>query len=286
MKIGLYWFDMIDIEGAMSLYLVWGAAMLFAGVVGGIMAGLLGVGGGIVIVPVLYHFLTTMGVDESLRMQVAVATSLTTIIATALSSTRSHYKKGSVDLDLLKHWGPSIIIGVIIGTAIGGLADGRVLTIVFAVVALLVAANMVLVRDRETGDAGNPPKTVWSLLGVMAGSLSAMMGIGGGTICVPVLNFLGYDIRRAVGTAAAIGLIIALPGTIGYAISGMDVDGRPPFSIGYVNVPAAALLIPLTVLCAPIGAHIAHSIPRHALRMCFGLFLTVTSLRMFYDLLN
>jgi uncharacterized membrane protein YfcA len=260
--------------------------MLFAGVVGGIMAGLLGVGGGIVIVPVLYHFLTTMGVDESLRMQVAVATSLTTIIATAISSTRSHYKKGSVDIALLKHWGPAIVVGVIIGTAIGGLADGRVLTIVFAVVAILVAANMMLVKDRETDEAKNPPKSVWAVLGVLAGSLSAMMGIGGGTICVPVLNFLGYDIRRAVGTAAAIGLIIALPGTIGYAMSGIGVDGRPPFSIGYVNVLAAALLIPMTVLCAPIGARIAHTIPRRALRMCFGLFLAITSLRMFYDLIN
>ncbi|WP_033070396.1 sulfite exporter TauE/SafE family protein [Thalassospira australica] len=277
---------MFELEGTMSLYLVWGAAMLFAGVVGGIMAGLLGVGGGIVIVPVLYHFLTTMGVDESLRMQVAVATSLTTIIATAISSTRSHYKKGSVDVGLIKRWGPAIIVGVIIGTAIGGLADGRVLTIVFAVVALLVAANMILVKDRESDITKNPPKSVWAVLGVLAGGLSAMMGIGGGTICVPVLNFLGYDIRRAVGTAAAIGLIIALPGTIGYAISGVGVDGRPPFSIGYVNVLAAALLIPMTVLCAPIGARIAHTIPRRALRMCFGLFLAVTSLRMFYDLLS
>ena len=277
---------MFEMDGAMSLYLVWGAAMLCAGVLGGIMAGLLGVGGGIVIVPVLYHFLTTMGVDESLRMQVAVATSLTTIIATAISSTRSHYKKGSVDTALLKHWGPAIIVGVILGTAIGGLADGRVLTIVFAVVALIVAGNMILVKDRETNETKNPPKSVWAVLGVIAGSLSAMMGIGGGTICVPVLNFLGYDIRRAVGTSAAIGLIIALPGTIGYAMSGIGVDGRPPFSIGYVNILAAALLIPMTVLCAPIGARIAHTIPRRALRMCFGLFLAITSARMFYDLLS
>jgi len=277
---------MFEMDGAMSLYLVWGAAMLFAGVVGGIMAGLLGVGGGIVIVPVLYHFLTTMGVDESLRMQVAVATSLTTIIATAISSTRSHYKKGSVDTALLKHWGPAIIVGVILGTTIGGLADGRVLTIVFAVVALIVAGNMILVKDRETNEAKNPTKSVWAVLGVIAGSLSAMMGIGGGTICVPVLNFLGYDIRRAVGTSAAIGLIIALPGTIGYAMSGIGVDGRPPFSLGYVNILAAALLIPMTVLCAPIGARIAHTIPRRALRMCFGLFLAITSARMFYDLLS
>lgn len=277
---------MFEMDGAMSLYLVWGAAMLFAGVLGGIMAGLLGVGGGIVIVPVLYHFLTTMGVDESLRMQVAVATSLTTIIATAISSTRSHYKKGSVDIALLKHWGPAIIVGVILGTTIGGLADGRVLTIVFAIVALIVAGNMVLVKDRETNETKNPPKSVWAVLGVIAGSLSAMMGIGGGTICVPVLNFLGYDIRRAVGTSAAIGLIIALPGTIGYAMSGIGVDGRPPFSLGYVNVLAAALLIPMTVLCAPIGARIAHTIPRRALRMCFGLFLAITSARMFYDLMS
>jgi uncharacterized membrane protein YfcA len=259
--------------------------MLFAGVVGGLMAGLLGVGGGIVIVPVLYHFLSIMGVDESMRMQIAVATSLTTIIATAISSTRSHYKKGAVDIALLKLWGPAIIVGVIIGTAIGGSVDGRILTGVFAVVALLVAANMMFMRDRSADTQKNPPKVVWGITGIIAGGLSAMMGIGGGTICVPTLNFLGYDIRRAVGTAAAIGLIIALPGTIGYALSGVGIPGRPPFSIGYVNVLAAALLIPMTVLCAPIGARIAHSIPHRALRICFGLFLAITSVRMFHDLI-
>jgi uncharacterized membrane protein YfcA len=276
---------MIDLGSGAHLYLIWGSAMLFVGVIGGIMAGLLGVGGGIVIVPVLYHFLSVMGVDESMRMQIAVATSLTTIIATALSSTRSHYKKGAVDIGLLKSWGPAIIVGVIIGTAIGGHVDGRVLTAVFAVVALLVATNMMLARDRSSDPQKNPPKSVWAILGIVAGGLSAMMGIGGGTICVPLLSFLGYDIRKAVGTASAIGLIIALPGTIGYAMSGIGIDGRPPFSVGYANVLAAALLIPMTVLFAPVGARIAHSIPQRALRICFGLFLLVTSIRMFHDLI-
>ncbi|MDP2699131.1 sulfite exporter TauE/SafE family protein [Thalassospira sp.] len=276
---------MIEFDGAMSLYLLWGGAMLLAGVVGGIMAGLLGVGGGIVIVPVLYHFLSVMGIDESLRMQIAVATSLTTIIATAISSTRSHYKKGAVDVGLLKRWGPSIIVGVIIGTAIGGFADGRVLTAVFAVVAIVVAANMVLARDRTTDVTKNPSRPVWAGLGVIAGGLSAMMGIGGGTICVPILSFLGYDIRRAVGTAAAIGMLIALPGTIGYVLTGIGVEGRPPFSFGYVNLLAALLLTPMTVIFAPVGAKIAHTIPRRTLRVCFGLFLAITSIRMFNDLI-
>ncbi|MFH1806718.1 MAG: sulfite exporter TauE/SafE family protein [Pseudomonadota bacterium] len=276
---------MIEFDGAMNLYLLWGGAMLLAGVLGGIMAGLLGVGGGIVIVPVLYHFLSVMGVDESLRMQIAVATSLTTIIATAISSTRSHYKKGAVDVGLLKRWGPSIIVGVIIGTAIGGFADGRVLTAVFAVVAIVVAANMMLARDRTTDVTKNPSRPVWAGLGVIAGGLSAMMGIGGGTICVPILSFLGYDIRRAVGTAAAIGMLIALPGTIGYVLTGIGVEGRPPFSFGYVNLLAALLLTPMTVMFAPVGAKIAHTIPRRTLRVCFGLFLAITSIRMFHDLI-
>jgi len=283
----LNWFGLVrmfEVDGTLQVYLLWGVAMLCVGVVGGVMAGLLGVGGGIVIVPVLYHFLTAMGVEEALRMHVAVATSLMSIIATAASSSRSHYKKGSVDIALLKFWGPALAVGVIIGSLIGGFADGRVLTSVFAVVALGVAGNMIFVRDKEDGAQKNPPKSVWAVLGVTAGSLSAMMGIGGGTLCVPILNYLGYDIRRAVGTASAIGLIIALPGTVSYIMAGVGVEGRPPFSLGYANLLAAALLIPMTVLCAPLGAQLAHRIPRRALRFCFGVFLAVTSARMFYNL--
>lgn len=264
---------------------LWIGAMVFAGILGGLLAGLLGVGGGIVIVPVLYHVLAGFGVDETLRMKVAVATSLATIIATSAVSVRSHHRRGAIDFALLKTWGIPIFIGVVIGSLIGGSVDGRVLTLVFAVVALFVAANMLLRKEGAKISDGFPNRIVAAISGLFVGVISAMMGIGGGTLSVPILSAFGFDIRRAVGTAAAIGFIIAIPGTIGYVLTGLGVPGRPPFSLGYLNLAAAAALVPLTMATAPLGAKLAHTMPRRALQLCFAVFLGLTSLRMFMDLL-
>lgn len=257
-----------------------------AGIAGGILAGLLGVGGGIVIVPALYLALSTVGMDPAITMQVAVSTSLATIVFTSLSSGYGHFKRGAIDLDLLRLWAPSLLVGVIIGALLGGYVSGLILVAVFAVVAALVAIDMIFRKTTDDLAVRSFPKQVWAALGVVTGALSAMMGIGGGTIGVPLLNFLGYDIRRAVGTSAAIGFIIGLPGAIVYAISGLGVEGLPPFSVGYVNLAAAAIIIPLTSSFAHVGVRLAHSIPRRALRFAFGIFLMITSLRMLYDLFS
>ncbi|WAJ28204.1 sulfite exporter TauE/SafE family protein [Antarcticirhabdus aurantiaca] len=263
---------------------LWVASMVFAGIVGGLIAGLLGVGGGIVIVPVLYQVLAGFGVEEGLRMKVAVATSLATIIATSSVSVMSHHRRGAIDLSLLKSWSLPIFIGVIAGTAFGGTVDGRVLTGVFATVALLVAINMLLRREGVAVADGFPNRFAKISSGFFVGGVSAMMGIGGGTLSVPILTTYGFDIRRAVGTAAAIGFVIAIPGTLGYIVTGLGAEGRPPFSLGYFNAAAALALVPLTMLMAPVGARLAHSIPRRALQFCFAGFLLLTSARMFYDL--
>ena len=256
-----------------------------AGVVGGILAGLLGVGGGIVIVPALYFALSLTDMDAGLTMQLAVGTSLATIVFTSLSSAYGHYRRGAIDFELLKLWGPSILFGVVLGGLVGGLVSGLALIAVFATVALGVALDMILrgATDQESSPR-DLSRTVWALWGTAAGAISAMMGIGGGTVCVPLLNFLGYDIRRAVGTSAAIGFIIGLPGAVTYALTGMGQGGLPPLSLGYVNLAAVAIIVPLTVVFARVGVAIAHRIPRRALRLSFGLFLLLTSARMFYDL--
>ncbi|MEP2715714.1 sulfite exporter TauE/SafE family protein [Pseudophaeobacter sp.] len=257
-----------------------------SGVVGGVLAGLLGVGGGIVIVPALYLALTLTGMDSALTMQVAVGTSLATIVFTSLSSGYGHYRKGAIDMALLKLWAPSILVGVVIGGILGGFVSGKVLIAVFATVAALVALDMML---RKGGDSTAPKsfaKPVWAALGVVAGAISAMMGIGGGTVCVPLLNFLGYDIRKAVGTSAAIGFVIGVPGALIYMGTGLGAEGLPPFSLGYVNLFCAAVIIPLSTTFARVGVKLAHSIPRRALRLAFGLFLMLTSARMFHDLLG
>ncbi|NVO58541.1 sulfite exporter TauE/SafE family protein [Rhodobacteraceae bacterium B1Z28] len=257
-----------------------------AGVFGGILAGLLGVGGGIVIVPALYFALSLTGSDPALTMQVAVGTSLATIVFTALSSSWGHYRRGALDMALLKRWAPAILAGVVIGGLLGGVVSGYILVAVFATVAGLVALDMIF---RNPGD-GSLPRSfsprVWAATGVFAGAISAMMGIGGGTVCVPVLNFLGYDIRRAVGTSAAIGFVIGVPGTLIYTATGLGQNGLPPFSLGYVNLVAAALIIPLTTSFAHVGVRIAHTISQRALRLAFGVFLMLTSLRMFNDLIG
>jgi len=260
------------------------AIAVTAGIFGGILAGLLGVGGGIVIVPALYLALSTAGMDPAITMQVAVGTSLATIVFTSLSSGYGHFKRGAIDMDLLKLWAPSLLVGVVIGALLGGYVSGLILVAVFATVAALVALDMIFRKTKDDPTPRGFAKPIWAVLGVITGGLSAMMGIGGGTIGVPLLNFLGYDIRRAVGTSAAIGFIIGLPGAVVYALTGLGAEGLPPFSLGYVNLAAAAIIIPLTSSFAHVGVKLAHSIPRRALRFAFGIFLMITSLRMLYDL--
>ncbi len=268
-----------------TLALLLGVAVA-AGVFGGILAGLLGVGGGIVIVPALYLALSAADLGEGTAMQVSVATSLATIIFTALSSARAHHRRGAVDVPLLRRWAPWVVAGVVGGSLLGAVVDGRAMVAVFAVVAGVVAVNMLLGRGNPSPEPRVAPPAAWAASGVFAGGVSALMGIGGGTVCVPLLSFLGYDIRRAVGTSAALGLVIGLPATAVYVLAGLGAEDRPPLSLGYVSLPAVLVITPFTTYFATVGARIAHAIPMRALRACFGLFLAATSLRMAADLLT
>ncbi|SIS55092.1 hypothetical protein SAMN05421759_101364 [Roseivivax lentus] len=269
-----------------STLLTLAAVAAGSGIVGGTLAGLLGVGGGIVIVPGLYLALSLTDMDPALIMQVAVGTSLSTIVFTSISSSWGHYKKGSIDFAVLKLWAPAILVGVVLGSVLGGLVSGYVLIAVFTAVALFVAGNMILRNPDPEIAPRSFSKPVWAGFGVFAGGVSAMMGIGGGTVCVPLLNFLGYDIRKAVGTSAAIGFLIGLPASVIYVITGWGAEGLPPFSLGYVNVLLAVVIIPLSTLFARVGVAIAHAIPPRALRLAFGFFLLVTAVRMGMDLIS
>jgi len=274
-------FESLDLPLLIGLII----ALAATGIVGGILAGLLGVGGGIVIVPVLFHILPYFGVGDDIRMHVAVGTSLATIILTSISSARSHYKKGAIDTQLLKRWGPIIFIGVLFGTWFASKTDATILTGIFAVLALFVAANMAFRPENVHLSDKLPGSPFKELIALFIGSFSAMMGIGGGTFTVPILTLFSYPIRKAVGTAAAIGLIISIPGTLGFLLSGLTVSELPPGNIGYVNMLGFIVIVPMTVLCAPFGAHLAHSINTGLLKKAFALFLFLTSLRMFYGLI-
>ncbi|MGE0445441.1 MAG: sulfite exporter TauE/SafE family protein [Vicinamibacterales bacterium] len=255
--------------------------LLGAGAVAGVTAGLLGVGGGIVLVPVLWTLFTSMGVDEGVRMHLAVGTSLATIIATSASSVRAHHRRGAVDVGLLRQWGPWILGGVLVGTAVAGAVRGRVLTLVFACAALVVAGYMGLGRAEWRVAQQLPRGGVRAIIAGVIGALSAMMGIGGGTLSVPLLSLFGYPIHRAIGTAAAIGFLIGVPGAVGFAIAGWNAPRLPPFSVGYVSLIGFALIFPTSTLLAPYGARLAHRLDTRYLRRVFAVFLAVTALRMF-----
>ena len=260
--------------------------LLAAGLVAGLFAGFLGVGGGIIIVPVLFYVFTILGIDDAVRMHLAVGTSLGTIVPTSIRSLRAHAKKGAVDFELLRSWIAPVLIGVIIGTALAARVSSDALMGVFATVALVIAANMAFGKKNwRLGDDLPSKPAQWGLAGVI-GALSAMMGIGGGTFGVTLLTLYGRTIHQAIATSAGLGLIISVPGVIGFIISGWGEPALPPFSLGYVNLIGLALIVPATVLTAPWGAHFAHSISRVALARAFAVFLVITSVRMFYGLLT
>ncbi len=261
------------------------AGLALTGIIAGILAGLLGVGGGIVIVPVLYHVFAGLGIDEAVRMHLAVGTSLATIVATSTRSMRAHWQRGAVDADLLKQLALPIIAGVLAGSLIAGGASGGALMAVFATVAMIVAAHMAFGREEWRIAAQFPAGAVRACIGIVIGLISVLMGIGGGTLGVPVLHLYNIPIHRAVGTATGFGLIISIPGALAMMANGWGAPGLPPFSLGYVNLIGFALIVPTTILAAPWGARIAHAISRPALRLAFAVFLALTSLRMILDLM-
>jgi len=262
------------------------AALVATGLVAGVLAGLLGVGGGIVIVPVLYHLFTLLGIDDAVRMHAAVGTSLATIIPTSIMSSQAHKRRGSLDMGLIKRLMPGVIAGVVLGSVASRFLSGAVLTAVFAVMALLVALNMAFKRDGFAVADGLPGPLGSTLLGGGIGGVSTLMGIGGGTLSVPLLNALRVPMHTAVGTGAMLGMVISIPGALAFVFNGLGVPLRPPFSLGYVNLLGFALIVPATLATTGVGAKLAHSIDARRLRQVFAAFLALTSLRMFYGLLT
>jgi len=255
-------------------------AMLLTGAVGGVLAGLLGVGGGIVIVPMLEIALGIIGVDPALRMHIAVATSLAIIIPTSISSARAHHRRQSVDLQLIPYWSPYIVIGAIIGIVIAANVGGWVLSAVFATVAIVVAIKMALPMENKNLAADVPRGVFGPLIPITIGTVSTLMGIGGGTLSVTAMTLSSKPIHLAVGTSALFGLVIAVPATLGYIATGWGVTDLPYASLGYVNLLGFAIVAPATVLFAPLGAKIAHALSQRTLSLLFGLFLLTVALRM------
>jgi uncharacterized membrane protein YfcA len=256
-----------------------------SGVIAGFAAGLLGVGGGIVTVPVLEFSLRFAGVPEEYRMHVAVATSLAAIIPTSISSARTHHAHGAVDWELARRWAIPMIVAALVGSLLAARAPLAVLAGVFGSVALLIALKMLLPFDHVRARDHVPRGAGGAALATLIGGVSSVMGIGGGTLTVPTLNLCGYPIHRAVGTASFFGIIISIPGTIGYLLAEPPV-ALPWATVGYVSLVGLAIIAPGSMLTAKLGAHVAHALNRRRLAQAFGVFLLLVGSRMLYRALT
>ncbi len=260
-------------------------AMLATGVVSGVAAGLLGIGGGAVIVPALSTALLWMGFDSEVVQHVAVGTSLAIIIPTGIMSARAHQKRGALDMDVFKLWAPFIVAGTFIGGLMAGWYSGDVLRVVFAVMAFVIAANIVFSFQTKLMGHLHSSKPTHRGAAFVVGYLSSLMGIGGGSLTVPTLVAFGQTMHKAVGTSAAIGVAIALSGTLGFLISGWSVSDLPPLSLGYINIVALVLVGAMAAVCAPFGAALAHRLDQKTLKYVFAIFLVAVGLNMLWKVL-
>lgn len=269
----------------MTELLVLIVALLAAGAVGGFLSGLLGIGGGGILVPVLYEVFGIVGVPEDARMHLTLGTTLAVIAPTALSSAIAHTRRGSLDLGVVRQLAPGVVAGVIVGVIVAKDSSSAVLRGVWVVIGSLLALKMFFGRDDWR--LGNTlPGAPWMLAaGGTIGFISTLMGIGGATFTVPLLTLYGRPMLQAVGTASGIGPIIALPGLVGYMLAGWGSGGLPPLSLGYVNA-GALLIMPVSILAVPFGVRTAHGISKRKLEVAFGLFLTVVVFRFLISLLS
>jgi len=252
----------------------------------GFLAGLLGIGGGIVLVPCLYYMLSHLGFAQGDLMHVAIGTSHAIIFVTAISSARAHWKRDNIDMVLLKGIAPGLVIGVAGATFIAAQLDGTMLKILFSVIIAGLAVVMLVGAERFRILKARPGRAVHGAAGGVIGGIAAILGIGGAVLSVPYMTQCHTSIRRAVGTAAALGLFIAVPATIGFVLIGLGVADRPPLSLGFINFPAWILIAPFSVMCAPFGAKVAHAVPVERLRYIFAIVMILVSANMMYDVLH
>ncbi len=253
----------------------------------GFMAGLLGVGGGIVMVPALYYAFTVLDFDIVTRMHLSVGTSLAIIIPTSIISTMTHKEYDAVDFKMVRSFGVFILAGVIGGTFLAVNLKTPALVLFFSIFALMVGLFFIFLREKLVDNPKQISAIVKNISGVIIGFISVPLGIGGGSLMVPFMRTFGYDIRKSIGTAAAVGFLIAVTGTITMITGGKIIDNvRTPFSVGYINLLGFAVFVPVTMIMARIGAKVVHKIDKKLLSKIFGIFLILVSIRSFIEYLS
>jgi len=241
----------------------------------GFVAGLFGIGGGLITVPFLYYIFNSLGIDQQYLMHLAVGTSFAIIIPTSIASVLTHHKFNAVDFDIVKSYGIYVISGVIIGTIFAASLKTKSLVLFFSIVIFFLGIYLLLLKEKEVNAIIKIKLHLKIILGFLAGFISAPMGIGGAIMNVPILKFFGYSINKAIGSAAAIGFLIALFGAIGFLITGNYLKTNLPLSIGFINVPAFLIFIPITTLMARLGARTVHKIDKNKISKYFGIFLLI-----------
>ena len=258
-----------------------------AAAVAGFMAGLLGVGGGIIMVPALYYAFTVLDFDIVTRMHLSVGTSLAIIIPTSIISTRTHMEYNAVDFKMVKSFGIFILLGVITGTFLAVNLKTPTLVLFFSIFAFIVGLFFIFIREKLMENPKKISNFVKNISGIIIGFISVPLGIGGGSLMVPFMRTFGYDIRKSIGTAAAVGFLIALSGTITMIIGGNIIDNvNTPFSLGYINILGFIVFVPVTMIMARIGAKAVYKINKTLLSKIFGTFLIIVSIRSFVEYLT
>ncbi len=260
--------------------------MALAAIPVGFTAGFFGIGGGLITVPVLFYIFDSLGFNNEYIMHLAVGTSFSIIVPTSISSVLTHKKYDSVDFDIVKSFGLFVVIGVITGTFFASTLETQQLILFFSIVTFCLGIYLIFLKEKEL-----KPRTAFKtkykvFFGFISGFVSAQMGIGGAIMNVPVLKFFGYNINRAIGSAAAIGFLIAIAGTIGFLLAGNYKEINAPLSLGFINIPAFFTFVPITIYMAKLGAKSVHKLDRNLVTKFFGLFNLIVSTRLFFEYIN
>ena len=252
----------------------------------GFVAGLFGIGGGLITVPFLYYIFGLLNIDPQYVMHLAVGTSFAIIIPTSIVSVLTHHKYKAVDFQIVKNYGVYVVLGVIFGTIFAASLKTKSLILFFSIVILFLGIYLILLKEREKNIIIEMKLYLKIILGLIVGFISAPIGIGGAIMNVPILKFFGYSINKAIGSAAAIGFLIALFGATGFLFTGSYLKTNLPLSIGFLNIPAFLIFIPITTLMARIGAKTVHRIDKNKISKIFGIFLLIIAIKFLMEYLK
>jgi len=275
---------MDNLDQTQIIYLL--SIMAITAIPVGFLAGLFGIGGGLITVPFLFFIFDSLNINQNYLMHLAVGTSFSIIVPTSIVSFLTHKKHGSVDFSVIKNYAIFVIIGVLSGTIFAAILDSNSLLLLFTIIVYLCGAYLLNIKDKTDQLKVNFNLIPRVLLGFVSGFISATMGIGGAIMNVPILKYFGYPINKAIGSAVAIGSVISLFGAIGFLISGSFLKTDLPLSVGFINIPAFLIFIPITMFMARVGANMVHKINKLKLQRFFGIFLCVVGTIFLYRYLN